>query len=108
MTHVERVDVTGHRDPDGQIRAGEGPRFIECQTYRFRAHSMFDAQLYRDKAEVEAWKQKGPVLRFGHWLEEAGMLDAAGRARIDAEIEEELKAAVDCVGHEADDDGEYK
>jgi len=76
------------------IRAGEGPRFLECQTYRFRAHSMFDAQLYRDKAEVEAWKQKGPVLRFGRWLEEAGMLEAAERARIEAEIAEELAAAV--------------
>ena len=76
------------------IRAGEGPRFLECQTYRFRAHSMFDAQLYRDKAEVEAWKQKGPVLRFGHWLEETGMLDSAERARIDASIEEELATAV--------------
>lgn len=76
------------------IRADEGPRFLECQTYRFRAHSMFDAQLYRDKAEVEAWKQKGPVLRFGRWMEETGMLDAAERARIEAEIEEELSAAV--------------
>lgn len=76
------------------IRAGEGPRFLECQTYRFRAHSMFDAQLYRDKAEVEAWKQKGPLLRFGHWVEEAGLLDAAGRAQMEAEIEAELAAAV--------------
>ena len=90
---VLAVEVTARR-ATAAIRAGEGPRFIECQTYRFRAHSMFDAQLYRDKAEVEAWKQKGPVLRFGHWLEETGMLDQAGRARIDAEIEEELKAAV--------------
>jgi TPP-dependent pyruvate/acetoin dehydrogenase alpha subunit len=55
---------------------------------------MFDAQLYRDKAEVEAWKQKGPVLRFGHWLEETGMLDAAGRARIEAEIADELATAI--------------
>jgi len=90
---VLAVEVAARR-ATAAIRAGDGPRFIECQTYRFRAHSMFDAQLYRDKAEVEAWKQKGPVLRFGHWLEETGMLDAAGRARIDAEIEEELKAAV--------------
>lgn len=76
------------------IRAGEGPRFLECQTYRFRAHSMFDAQLYRDKAEVEAWKKQGPLLRFGHWVEEAGLLDAAGRAQMEAQIEDELAAAV--------------
>ena len=76
------------------IRAGEGPRFLECRTYRFRAHSMFDAQLYRDKAEVEAWKQKGPVLRFGHWLEETGMLEPAERARMESEIEAEISEAV--------------
>jgi len=77
-----------------EVRAGGGPRFLECRTYRFRAHSMFDAQLYRDKAEVDAWKQKGPVLRFSRWLEETGMLDAAGRERLEAEIADELDAAV--------------
>lgn len=44
-----------------EIRLGNGPRFIECLTYRFRAHSMFDAELYRDKAEVEEWKKKDPL-----------------------------------------------
>ena len=44
------------------IRAGNGPVFIECLTYRFRAHSMFDAELYRDKAEVDEWKKKDPLL----------------------------------------------
>ena len=90
---VIAIEVAARRAA-AAVRAGEGPRFLECLTYRFRAHSMFDAQLYRDKAEVEAWKQKGPVLRFGHWLEETGMLDAAGRARIEAGIEEELAAAI--------------
>ena len=90
---VLAVEVAARRAV-AAVRAGEGPRFLECQTYRFRAHSMFDAQLYRDKAEVEAWKQKGPLLRFGHWLEEAGLLDAAGRAQIEADIEAELAAAV--------------
>ncbi|MFY9974353.1 MAG: pyruvate dehydrogenase (acetyl-transferring) E1 component subunit alpha [Chromatiaceae bacterium] len=90
---VIAIEVAARRAA-AAVRAGEGPRFLECLTYRFRAHSMFDAQLYRDKAEVEAWKEKGPVLRFGHWLEETGMLDAAERARIEAEIEEELAAAI--------------
>lgn len=44
------------------IRAGKGPIFLECLTYRFRAHSMFDAELYRSKAEVEEWKKKDPLL----------------------------------------------
>lgn len=45
-----------------EIRSGSGPVFLECLTYRFRAHSMFDAELYRDKAEVEEWKKKDPLL----------------------------------------------
>ena len=44
------------------IRLGNGPLFLECLTYRFRAHSMFDAELYRDKTEVEEWKKKDPLL----------------------------------------------
>jgi len=43
------------------IRAGGGPMFIEFQTYRFRAHSMFDPDLYRDPDEVERWKQRDPI-----------------------------------------------
>ncbi len=43
------------------IRAGGGPMFIEFQTYRFRAHSMFDPDLYRDPEEVERWKQRDPI-----------------------------------------------
>ncbi|MGA9045133.1 pyruvate dehydrogenase (acetyl-transferring) E1 component subunit alpha [Sulfuricurvum sp.] len=45
-----------------KIRAGNGPVFLECLTYRFRAHSMFDAELYRSKSEVEEWKKKDPLL----------------------------------------------
>lgn len=95
---VDGMDVvaveTAARRAGAAVRNGEGPRFLECQTYRFRAHSMFDAQLYRDKEEVEAWKQKGPVLRFGQWMVESGMLHPDERVAIDAEIEEELAAAV--------------
>lgn len=46
------------------IRSGGGPMFIEFQTYRFRAHSMFDPDLYRDPAEVEHWKERDPITTF--------------------------------------------
>ena len=45
----------------GLLRAGSGPVFLECKTYRFRAHSMYDPELYRGKAEVEQWKQRDPI-----------------------------------------------
>ena len=57
-----------------EIRAGGGPQFLECRTYRFRAHSMFDAQQYRTKEEIEAWRKKGPIVRFQGWLEHNGLI----------------------------------
>lgn len=63
---VVAVEVAARRAADA-VRAGEGPRFLESHTYRFRAHSMFDPELYREKAEVEGWKQRGPIRRFGEW-----------------------------------------
>ena len=44
-----------------RVRSGQGPYFLECRTYRFRAHSMYDPELYRDKAEVEEWKKRDPI-----------------------------------------------
>jgi pyruvate dehydrogenase E1 component alpha subunit len=58
------------------IRETGSPYFLECRTYRFRAHSMFDPELYRDKKEVEEWKKKDPILLLEHKLrEEYGLTD---------------------------------
>jgi pyruvate dehydrogenase E1 component alpha subunit len=46
------------------IRSGGGPMFLEFQTYRFRAHSMFDPDLYREPEEIERWKQRDPISTF--------------------------------------------
>ena len=77
------------------IRETGKPHFLECLTYRFRAHSMFDAQLYRDKAEVEAWRQKGPIVRFQGWLRQNNLLHDAEIAEIEAAADAEVAAAVD-------------
>jgi pyruvate dehydrogenase E1 component alpha subunit len=76
------------------IRSGGGPQFLELATYRFRAHSMFDAELYRDKAEVELWKQRGPIVTFVASLREAGLLADADLARLETIVERELAAAI--------------
>jgi pyruvate dehydrogenase E1 component alpha subunit len=76
------------------VRAGSGPQFLELSTYRFRAHSMFDAELYRDKAEVERWKQHGPIVTLRTGLRAGGLLDDAELAAIEAEVELEIAAAV--------------
>jgi pyruvate dehydrogenase E1 component alpha subunit len=72
------------------VRAGSGPFFLEARTYRFRAHSMFDAELYRDKAEVEEWKKRDPILS----IRQRGLIDETGLAAIDAEAQLEVAAAV--------------
>ena len=77
------------------IRAGGGPMFIEFQTYRFRAHSMFDPDLYRDSDEVEQWKKRDPIMTFGERLLDAGDVTsddidemwAAARAETEAAVE---------------------
>ncbi|RDD61035.1 pyruvate dehydrogenase (acetyl-transferring) E1 component subunit alpha [Ferruginivarius sediminum] len=76
------------------VRAGEGPRFLECRTYRFRAHSMFDPQLYRDKAEVEEHRKHGPLVRFLGWIKEAGLLHQEDVDRLEQEIAKEIDEAV--------------
>jgi len=77
-----------------EIRAGGGPQFLECRTYRLRAHSMFDAQLYRTKDEVEAWRKRGPIVRFQAWLHENGLIHQDEVTRIETEAEAEITAAV--------------
>jgi pyruvate dehydrogenase E1 component alpha subunit len=77
-----------------RIRAGGGPQFLEFRTYRFRAHSMFDAELYREKAEVEEWKQRDPIQLCASRLEMSGLLDAASRAALDADVQAEIAGAV--------------
>ncbi len=73
------------------IREGKGPVFIECLTYRFRAHSMFDAELYREKTEVNEWKEKDPLAVFQKILEKKKLW-----TKIDfGKIEEEVKTVID-------------
>jgi pyruvate dehydrogenase E1 component alpha subunit len=76
------------------VREQQAPFFLELHTYRFRAHSMFDAELYRDKAEVERWKQHGPIHTFTDKLKAVGLMSEQDFERIDREAEAEVDAAV--------------
>lgn len=77
------------------IRTGQGPVFLECKTYRFRAHSMFDAQKYRDKAEVARWREKGPIVRFQKWVMDAHVVHESDIADIETRVQAEIDAAVE-------------
>lgn len=76
------------------VRGGGGPHFLELRTYRFRAHSMFDPDLYRDKAEIERWKERDPIDLLDVRLVSSGVLDDDRRAGMEDEVAEEIDAAV--------------
>ncbi|MFO1220562.1 MAG: pyruvate dehydrogenase (acetyl-transferring) E1 component subunit alpha [Burkholderiaceae bacterium] len=77
-----------------RARSGEGPQFLECRTYRFRAHSMFDTQAYRSRDEIERWKAHDPIERLRRWMLDNHHATADELAAIDAQIGTELDAAV--------------
>jgi pyruvate dehydrogenase E1 component alpha subunit len=76
------------------VRSGMGPYFLELKTYRFRAHSMFDPELYRSKDEVERWKERCPVATFTARILAAGIATPADVAAIEAEANREVADAV--------------
>jgi len=76
------------------VRAGGGPLFVEYQTYRYRAHSMFDAELYREKREVEEWKTRGPLHSYSARLKAQGLLTEDAFLALDRDAEAEVERAV--------------
>jgi pyruvate dehydrogenase E1 component alpha subunit len=91
---VDGMDVVAVRDATRRatesVRAGGGPHFLELRTYRFRAHSMYDPDRYREKAEIERWKTRDPITMFVEGCAiEQNDVDALAR-----EVEEEVDAAV--------------
>ncbi len=76
------------------VRSGDGPRFLEFRTYRFRAHSMFDPQLYRTKEEVDAWKLRCPLATFTARLRQSGLIDDGALAGLEADVAAEVDSAV--------------
>lgn len=75
-------------------RSGQGPRFLELLTYRFRAHSMYDAERYRSKEEVASWKQRDPITLWTEKLREQGQLKDADLEAIERTVADEISSAV--------------
>ena len=72
------------------VRSGGGPHFLELRTYRFRAHSMFDPERYRDKAEVARWVERDPI----DTLRARMALPDEDWAALQSDVETELRDAV--------------
>jgi len=82
------------REAAESVRGGGGPHFLELRTYRFRAHSMYDSDRYRDKAEIERWKERDPIPGLSTLLDAAGVLGPGDLERIEADVAAELDDAI--------------
>ena len=76
------------------IRSNGEPFFLECRTYRFRPHSMYDAELYRSKAEVEEWKKRCPIATLTQRLKNEGILNDVDLEEIEEDAAREINEAV--------------
>jgi pyruvate dehydrogenase E1 component alpha subunit len=77
------------------VRETRRPRFVELKTYRFRAHSMYDAELYRSKEEVRKWMtEHDPIAGFEARLTERQWLSPDERADMDRRIDDDISRAV--------------
>jgi pyruvate dehydrogenase E1 component alpha subunit len=76
------------------VRGGGGPGFLELRTYRFRAHSMYDPELYRERSEVEEWRKRDPIALLTERLRSEELLDDAGLEAIEQTVATEIEAAI--------------
>jgi TPP-dependent pyruvate/acetoin dehydrogenase alpha subunit len=96
---VDGMDVLAVHKAAGEAiaaaRAGSGPLFIECKTYRYIGHSRSDARGYRTKDEESAWLSKDPIVRLGTALRNAGKASQDALDEIEAQVTAELDDAVE-------------
>jgi len=76
------------------VRDTGEPYFLEAHTYRFRAHSMYDAELYRSKDEVEQWKKRDPIMTFSARLSEEKLVRDKTLTEVEGEVAAEVAEAV--------------
>ena len=76
-----------------RARQGQGPSLIECKTYRHRGHFEGDPCVYRNKKELDEWKEKDPIPRFEKKLLELGALTPEKIQEIKSSLQNEIGAA---------------
>lgn len=89
-----RAVAQASREAVARVRGGQGPEFIEFETYRFRAHSMFDPQHYRTQDEVKRWMARDPIPAFEQRLRAEDRLSGDRWSSVGASVDAEVEAAV--------------
>ena len=90
---VFEVEVAARQAAESVRRDGR-PFLLELRTYRFRAHSMYDPDLYRTKDEIAAWKKRDPIVLCRTRMEVEGLLAASDWAALEREVGAEVDNAV--------------
>ena len=85
------------------VRENNKPYFLECKTYRYRAHSMFDPERYRSKQEVQEWKKKDPITTFADYLKQENLLDKKELYKLTKQVNEEVDSAVEFAENGTDE-----
>jgi 2-oxoisovalerate dehydrogenase E1 component subunit alpha len=81
-----------------KARSGGGPTLIEMKTYRFHPHtSDDDDRTYRSREEVEEAKRNDPIILFGNYLIELGLIDMDGVQSLRSELKQQVDAEVDAA-----------
>jgi pyruvate dehydrogenase E1 component alpha subunit len=97
--HVDGMDVFAVYEAAGQAvdraRRREGPSLLECRTYRFYGHTVFDNPLsYRTKEEEEYWRSRDPLKLFRERVVPEGLLTAEELDQLDQEAEDLMEEAI--------------
>jgi len=95
FSFVRAAHILGSAMAEVTVRAGGGPHFLEYRTYRFRAHSMYDPELYRDKQEVEEWKKRDPIPNLIERLKQQNLWQEEELSRMEGEVAREIQQSVE-------------
>jgi pyruvate dehydrogenase E1 component alpha subunit len=90
---VLAVNEAAHRAV-AQVRDSRSPVFLEARTFRFRAHSMYDPDRYREKSEIEQWRHRDPLLLLAERMRDEGSLTDEDVAQMEQSIAAEIDDAV--------------
>ena len=95
---VDGMDVLAVEDAArkaaAEVRDGGRPCFLELKTYRFRAHSMYDPDLYRTKEEIQRYKEHDPIPALSTRLRDAELLTDDDVEQLEVSVADEIESAI--------------
>lgn len=98
---VDGMDAVAVYDAVSQAvdraRSGEGPTFIEAMTYRFRGHYEGDPETYRERVEVDQWRERDPIVALRTAMLDEGSISEVDDLELQKEIDEEVELAAEAA-----------